>query len=323
MKFSRRLLWVSVAAILTIATLSIFRPGVEAKARADRSADREAIRAHIEKIFQAYVDVDPATVRATHAPNWIGFTQTARSIVHGIDGYMDNVWIGHVKGPADVQPDAFVIVDYKILDIDFQFYGDVALVPYIAEVHISKAARIPAKLRSLDVYAKASGEWTQIGSNIDLHPETQEAIRQQPRKMFPAEEQGLLRAREAVWRAVLSNDRPVLDKTIPEELTVVGSLAEPAFLAKPQILEMAGKFSESGTKVVHLEYPETKIQRYGDVAVLYTTYRYELENARNERYSESGRGTEMFVLRNGTWVNFGWHLEAEKRDDKPTVGAGR
>jgi len=153
-------------------SLAMLQQSLGAAPSDDRAADRAAIRSHIEKIFQAFIDVDPATVRATHAPNWLGFTQTARSIVHSIDGYMDNVWIGRVKGPADVLPDALVIVDYKIPEMEFEFYGDVALVAYIADIHVSRKARIPARLRSLDVYAKVGGAWTQVGSNIDLHPET-------------------------------------------------------------------------------------------------------------------------------------------------------
>lgn len=278
----------------------------------DRDADRQAIRAHIEKIFNAFCDVDPATVRATHAQNWTGFTQTARSIVHGLDGYMANVWIGRVKSRADVPPDALVIVDYKISEIAFEFYGDVALVPYIADVHIGRAARIPAKLRSLDVYARVNGEWTQVGSNIDLHPDTQEAIRQQPRSLSAREREELLAAREAVWRAFFTNDQAALEKTIPEETMVIGNTNEAAFLTKKEILQAASKYAEDGTRVVHLEYPRTEMQRYGDTAILYTTYVFELENARKEHYTESGRGTEIFVLRSGIWVNSGWHLEPEK-----------
>ena len=46
-----------------------------------READREAIRAHVDRIFRAYVNKDLETVRATHADNWTGFTISARSII--------------------------------------------------------------------------------------------------------------------------------------------------------------------------------------------------------------------------------------------------
>ena len=38
-----------------------------------RPADRDAIRAHIEQIFQAYMKKDRKTVRATHSADWRGF----------------------------------------------------------------------------------------------------------------------------------------------------------------------------------------------------------------------------------------------------------
>ena len=41
----------------------------------DRAADREAIRAHIDSIFQAFINKDPAKLRATHAENWLGYLE--------------------------------------------------------------------------------------------------------------------------------------------------------------------------------------------------------------------------------------------------------
>jgi hypothetical protein len=138
---------------------------------ADRAADRQAIREHIESIFRAYVNKDLTTIRATHGVNWIGFTIGARSIIHGIDQYMQSA--------EEAIGNPLLIIDYKISDIDYVFYGNVALVPYIAEVTVGNEARIPGKFRSLDVYARIDGKWIQVGSNIYLHPDTVEAQRKQ------------------------------------------------------------------------------------------------------------------------------------------------
>ncbi len=310
MNFGERFVWIAVGAILAIIIMAAGpRKSLEA-ANTDRAADREAIRAHIEKIFQAYVNVDPQTVRATHAQNWIGFTQTAQSIVHGIDGYMANVWIGRVKGPADVPPDALVLVDYKISEIDFAFYGEVALVPYIAEVHIGKAARIPAKLRSLDVYAKVNGEWTQVGSNIDLHPETQESMRQQQRPLSARDRNVLLAAREAVWRAWFANDQAALRDFVPGD-TIAINAGEEKWQKQEEVLHSAAEFAAAGKKLTRLDFPRTEIQRFGDVAVLYSEYLFETSNG-SERSTTSGRATEVFVQRLGKWTNPGWHMDLGK-----------
>lgn len=55
----------------------------------DRAADREAIRAHIDSIFQAFIKKDLAALRATHADNWLGYLEGSRTVIKGVDGYMD------------------------------------------------------------------------------------------------------------------------------------------------------------------------------------------------------------------------------------------
>ena len=55
----------------------------------DRAADREAIRAHIDSIFQAFIKKDTAALRATHAQNWLGYLEGSTTMIRGIDSYMD------------------------------------------------------------------------------------------------------------------------------------------------------------------------------------------------------------------------------------------
>jgi len=60
-----------------------------AKAQEDRAADRAAIRAHIDSIFQAFIKKDLAALRATHAQNWLGYLEGSREMIKGVDAYMD------------------------------------------------------------------------------------------------------------------------------------------------------------------------------------------------------------------------------------------
>ncbi len=55
----------------------------------DRAADREAIRTHIDSIFQAFIKKDAAALRATHAPNWLGYLEGSTTMIKGVEGYMD------------------------------------------------------------------------------------------------------------------------------------------------------------------------------------------------------------------------------------------
>jgi hypothetical protein len=52
----------------------------------DRAADREAIRAHIDRIFQAFIHKDRAELQATHAANWLGYLEGSRQTKLTISG---------------------------------------------------------------------------------------------------------------------------------------------------------------------------------------------------------------------------------------------
>ena len=68
-------------AIVTI-TFTLAMTGVDMAAQTrgpERPADAAAIRAHIESIFQAFVDKDCAKLEATHSSEWRGFTPVVRA----------------------------------------------------------------------------------------------------------------------------------------------------------------------------------------------------------------------------------------------------
>jgi hypothetical protein len=120
----------------------------------------------------------------------------------------------------------------------------------------------------------------------------------------------LLKARESVWRSWFANDTKALELLVPPD-TIVISSGEEKWKNQADILESAAKFHAAGGKLVRLEFPRTEIQRFGDVAVTYSEYLYETEEA-GKRSVTSGRVTEIFVLRNGHWTNPGWHTDTEK-----------
>lgn len=65
-------------------------------------------------------------------------------------------------------------------------------------------------------------------------------------------------------------------------------------------------------KLRRLEFPQTKMQVCGNTAIIYTTYLYELADnladKQGKHYTNGGRATEIFVNRDGAWVNPGWHM---------------
>jgi hypothetical protein len=111
------------------------------------------------------VNRDCATIRATHASNWIGFTIKASSIVKGRSAY-----IAH--GAAICEPGGAKrpsISSYKITEIDYVVTGNTAIVPYVADVRYGKDPSV-VQVRSLDIYQKVNGHWTQIASSIGWSP---------------------------------------------------------------------------------------------------------------------------------------------------------
>ena len=269
----------------------------------DRKADREAIRAHIDSIFQAFIKKDAAALRATHAKNWLGYLEGSRIMIRGVDGYMD--W--NQIDPAS----PYGMKSYTMREFDMIFKGDAAFVCFVADVE-SNTPTGPSKraLRISDFYTKQDGKWIQTGSDTALHPESAEEQYQIPRPLGDQMKKRLLEAREAVWKAYFSNDRAALERLIPEE-TVTIEAGDNTWGNRKSIFEGAARFAKDGGKLVRLEFPKTEIQVYGYTAVVYSDYLYELEIG-GQRSQQSGRVTEVFVLRKGQWVNPGWHMDSGK-----------
>jgi ketosteroid isomerase-like protein len=122
----------------------------------------------------------------------------------------------------------------------------------------------------------------------------------------------LLKAREAVWRAWFANDSKALEKLVPPD-TIVISAGEERWKNQAAVFQSAAQFQKKGGKLVRLEFPRTEIQRFGDVAVTYSQYLVETE-LDGKPSLESGRVTEIFVRRHGTWTNPGWHTDSEKSE---------
>jgi ketosteroid isomerase-like protein len=269
----------------------------------DRAADREAIRAHIDSIFQAFIKKDAAALRVTHAENWLGYLEGSREMIKGIQGYMDWNQVDP-KNPHGMK-------SYKFREFDMIFKGDAAFVCFVADVESDWPGAPPHRtLRICDFYTKDNGKWIQSGSDTALHQESMEAQLQAARALPDQMKKRLLDAREAVWRAYFGGDRATLEKLIPEETLAIES-GHNNWSNRQTILNGSAEFAKSGGKLIKLEFPKTEIQVYGFTAIVYSDYLYELDTG-GQRVNQTGRVTEVFVLRNGQWVNPGWHMDSGK-----------
>lgn len=118
----------------------------------------------------------------------------------------------------------------------------------------------------------------------------------------------LLALRESAWRTWFANDKEGFTKVVPEELLAMSWGGGP-WEDRTQTIASMEAFAKEGQTLTQLQFPETVFQRYGDVVILYSTYRVELTDKAGKKQNVHGRGTEVFVLRNGRWIHTAWQLD--------------
>ena len=266
----------------------------------DRPADAAAIRANIESIFQAFVDKDRQKLADTHAAEWRGFTAGSGHVIRGRDGYMNEATFppGQKQGQG--------MVGYRIGEFDIVFYGDTAVVSFMADVdRMIDTQKMTQKLTFVDVYHKDPGGWIQVASNTSLHPDEISRMASIYHQLGESDRASLLTAREVVWRAWFAGDRDQLTRLLPPELVTIEPGGTVGTLQST--LDGSRGFAASGGKLTRLEFPRTEIQVYGNTAILYSSYEMDLQNGAQTQ-TQRGMATEVFVNRDGHWLNTGWQL---------------
>ena len=121
--------------------------------------------------------------------------------------------------------------------------------------------------------------------------------------------QELLEAREAAWRAFYSADpAEAIPKSLDEDLIAIQE-SEEKWDNYTHLLALAKELKKQGVELIRLEFPVTQIQVFGNTAILYYTYIFETGVHGKSSSVDAGRGTEIFVRRDGRWVDVGWHLD--------------
>jgi hypothetical protein len=122
-------------------------------------------------------------------------------------------------------------------------------------------------------------------------------------------EASLLAAREAVWRDYFAN-RPDLASALPDDFVAIEQ-GDSVWADRGRTLANARASAERGTKLVSLEFPRNRIERYGPVAVIHSRYRAVLEG-REGRQTMAGQATEVFRWTGTRWVHPSWHLDFDR-----------
>jgi ketosteroid isomerase-like protein len=306
-----------VAAGIMIAAGAAPAAGQALTADTGREADAAAIKSHIEAICQAFVEGDVDKIRATHADDWRGFLESSRTPIKDVDAYMRAngiPWPLPANAPRR-NPPPNPNRTFRVFDFDVHFYGpDFAVASFFVDFGETNGGEFKTgtRYRIMDVYLRRGGAWNQAASHTVVDPIWRAEQMTQPATLPPPAREQLLAAREAVWRAYFTNDQAQLDKLVPADTIVLEGPLDAPFVRKAQILEEARAAAQRGNKLVRLEFPKTEIQVYGTTAIVYTTYLYEQESPQGTRQTSTGRATEIFVRRNGAWVNPGWHMTSVK-----------
>ena len=268
---------------------------------ADRAADAARIRAEIERICQAFVDKDRETLVATHGKNWRGFVPLGDHVIRGLDGYMNEATFppGTPKGVG--------MSSYRLRDFDVVFYGDTAVASFVLDTEVAYGgAKRQQTLTILDVFQREAGGWIQTASNTSLPVEEVQRRFAAPRQLSDEDRKALFTAREAVWRAWFAGDAAAFTALVPPELVTIES-GSGAFGTLASNLAASRGFAASGGKLTRIVFPRTEVQVYGATAILYTTYELDLL-AGGKTTTQRGAATEVFVQRDGKWINTGWQL---------------
>jgi Domain of unknown function (DUF4440) len=117
----------------------------------------------------------------------------------------------------------------------------------------------------------------------------------------------LLDARETAWRSFFQKDPDVVAKILAPELIAIQQNSD-RWDNRTGLIALAKAMNEQGVQLLRLEFPRTEIQLFGDTAILYYTYIFET-GLKGKSVVDGGRGTEIFVRREGYWVDVGWHLD--------------
>jgi hypothetical protein len=130
------------------------------------------------------------------------------------------------------------------------------------------------------------------------------------RELSKEERDGLLKFREQAWRDFFAGNKAGLEKALPTNFIGIGwGHEEDRFSDRKDAVVNAESFAKSGGKLTRLEFPETKIQAWGDVVIFYTTFDLDLEGGDGKKTTIKGHGTEIFVKEDGKWIHPGWHLD--------------
>ena len=125
----------------------------------------------------------------------------------------------------------------------------------------------------------------------------------------PGSDEELLKVREAVWRDWFSGNRAALMAILPENFVGIGAGDGP-FRSRAETIADAEGFVASGNKLTDLRFSDNRIQRHGDVRIIYCGFSFTTVSSTGVANTVAGRCTEVFTFSAKKWLHPGWHLDS-------------
>jgi ketosteroid isomerase-like protein len=120
----------------------------------------------------------------------------------------------------------------------------------------------------------------------------------------------LARVQREIWEVWFAGDTTRLKEIVGDDLVAMAPGTEGFSSVRDEVKASAG-FRAGGGKLVDLRFPQMRVQRFGDVVIVYTNYEYALAMG-TDTTRQAGRATEVFVKRGGKWLNPAWHMDSAK-----------
>lgn len=119
----------------------------------------------------------------------------------------------------------------------------------------------------------------------------------------------LLKVRESVWRDWFSGNRKALLAILPEDFVGIGA-GGGAGQTRAETVASSEGFAAAGGTLVNLAFSDNRVQRIGNVSIIYCGFTFTTQDKTGASNTVTGRATEVFVLSAGGWRHPGWHLDS-------------
>lgn len=119
----------------------------------------------------------------------------------------------------------------------------------------------------------------------------------------------LLAVREGVWRDWFGGRAEALQTILPEDFVGIGAGGGPGRTRAETIADSVA-FASAGKRLTDLRFSDNRLQRLGNVTIIYCGFAFTVEDKAGVSTSVAGRATEVFFRSGSTWTHPGWHLDS-------------